>query len=95
VEVDVTSGFTFTLPNELVEEIVDRVLERIADRLPAADDGWLRGAEAIANYIGAPASRVYALHSAGRLPLAKDGSALVARRRDLDDFITNGGARRP
>jgi hypothetical protein len=59
------------------------------------DDGWLRGADSIGRYLGAPRSRVYALASAGRVPVVHDGSALVARRSVLDEWLQNGGAKRP
>ena len=85
------------LPDALIEAVAERVLERLSERqAPQNGDGWLRGAPEIADYIGAPASRVYALHSAARLPcVQKDGSALIARRGDLDAWLQAGGARRP
>ena len=82
------------LPPELVDALAERVLERLAER-PAVEDGWLRGADRIANYIDAPRSRVYALASAGRIPVERDGSSLIARRCDLDRWIRAGGAKRP
>jgi hypothetical protein len=36
--------------------------------------------------------RVYALASAGRIPVHHDGSALIARRSELDDWLRSGGA---
>lgn len=64
---------------------------------PGAPEGarWLRGAEQIASYIGCPRSRVYALASAGRIPVERDGSALVASTTDLDSWLRAGGGRRP
>jgi hypothetical protein len=56
---------------------------------------WLRGADQIAAYIGAPRSRVYALASARRIPLEHDGSALIAHTSVLDDWLRAGGAKRP
>jgi hypothetical protein len=84
---------------ELEDEALDLLAERLAPRLgiaaPAADDGWLRGAEAIAGYIDAPKSRIYALSSAGRLPVERDGSSLIARRSELDRWVRDGGGKRP
>lgn len=91
------SGLSLQVTDELVEQIADRVIARL-DGLDRHDtrDEWLRGAEAIAAHIGGPASRVYALHSAGRIPcVVKDGSALVAKREDLDAWIRAGGGKRP
>jgi predicted RNase H-like HicB family nuclease len=59
-----------------------------------AKDGWLRGADRIAAYIDAPRSRVYALASARRIPVHRDGSALIARRSELDRWLLQGGGLR-
>lgn len=82
--------------DELVEQIARRAAELLAERPeePSAD-GWLRGAERIADYIDAPRSRVYALVSARRIPVHHDGSALIARRSELDQWLLRGGGRRP
>jgi excisionase family DNA binding protein len=85
---------------ELTEQDLDLLAERLAPRLTgsgpsAAADGWLRGADRIATYIDAPRSRVYALTSAGRLPVHRDGSNLIARRSELDDWVRGGGGKRP
>jgi hypothetical protein len=89
------TNLAFELPDELVDAIATRVLERLGSQAPASDDGWLRGAEAIAGYIGAPPSRVYGLTSAKRIPVHHDGPALVAKRSELDAWILAGGGRRP
>lgn len=82
--------------DELVERIAARAAELIreheVDEIP---DGWLRGADKIAEYIDSPRSRVYALVSARRIPVHHDGSALIARRSELDDWLRAGGGRRP
>jgi len=98
------SAILDALLNELIDGD-DRALVRLADKLapllvdrlapPASDDGWLRGADQIASYIGSPRSRVYALASARRIPVQRDGSALVARRSELDSWLRGGGGKRP
>lgn len=67
-----------------------------ADRT-TPDDGWLRGASAIGNYLGAPRSRIYALAACHppRIPVVRDGSAWLARRSELDTWVRNGGGVRP
>ena len=77
--------------------LADRLAPLLAKRLvqSAPEDGWLRGAEQIAGYIGSPRSRVYALASARRIPVQRDGSALVARRSELDSWLRGGGGKRP
>ncbi len=80
------------------EEDLDALAELLKPRLDiyeAYDDGWLRGAEKIADYLDCPESRVYALSSAGRIPVEHDGAGLIARKSDLDSWIRSGGGKRP
>jgi hypothetical protein len=85
-----------TLLDALDDDALDKLAERLAPRLASpATDGWLRGAEKIANYIDAPRSRVYALTSAGRIPVQRDGSSLIARKFELDAWVRDGGGKRP
>ncbi|HVX32559.1 MAG TPA: hypothetical protein VHA80_05400 [Solirubrobacterales bacterium] len=81
---------------EIDEELIERIAERAAELIGkrsgrAAKDGWLRGADRIGAYIDAPRSRVYALASARRIPVHHDGSALIARRSELDRWLLQGG----
>lgn len=90
------SAISFDVADELVERIAHRAAELLAERAEEpAQDGWLRGADRIADYIDAPRSRVYALASARRIPVHRDGSALIARRSELDQWLLRGGGRRP
>lgn len=90
---------TIELAPEQVETIVALASERAVEQLRAStlspSSGWLRGARAIGDYIGAPPSRVYALSSAGRIPVEHDGSALIAQSSRLDDWLRSGGGKRP
>jgi hypothetical protein len=80
---------------ELIELIAERAVELIGERSESEEsDGWLRGADKIAAYIDAPRSRVYALVSARRIPVHHDGSALIARRSELDRWLVQGGGLR-
>ena len=80
------------IDEELIEQIAERAAELIGERTEAkVPDGWLRGADRIAAYIDAPRSRVYALVSARRIPVHHDGSALIARRSELDRWLVQGG----
>ena len=94
------SAILDALVNELIDgddsalaRLADKLAPLLVDRLvaPATGEGWLRGADEIAAYIGSPRSRVYALASARRIPVQRDGSALVARRSELDSWLQNGG----
>lgn len=85
---------------EMGDDLVEQIAARAAELVRQAgssdnDDGWLRGADKIAAYIDSPRSRVYALVSARRIPVHHDGSALIARRSELDDWLRAGGGRRP
>jgi len=64
----------------------------LADRAPSGPEPYLRSAQAAADYLGCPVSRVYALTSQRRLPHEKDGSLLLFRASALDDYVANGGA---
>ena len=92
------SSFAHVLLAELDDQALDELARLLAPRLAALSqqegDGWLRGAGAIAEYIGAPRSRVYALASADRIPIERDGSALVARKSELDRWLRAGGGKR-
>lgn len=81
--------------DELIERIAVRAAELIARQQDEmTGDAWLRGADKIAAYIDAPRSRVYALVSARRIPVHHDGSALIARRSELDAWLQAGGGTR-
>src|SRR5690242_6393249 len=85
----VTASLSLDFPPELVHAIAERVAKILAERDAPTTDGWLRGAEAIGCYIDAPPSRVYALAACrpSRIPVERDGSALIARRSDLDTWV--------
>ena len=86
-----SAAISFAVPPELVETIAERVVEILAaDQPSTAADGWLRGANQIADYVGCPRSRVYALASARRIPIERDGSSLLAKRSTLDGWIRSG-----
>ncbi len=78
--------------DQLVEHIAVRAAEMVLhQQSERRDDSWLRGADKIAAYIDAPRSRIYGLVSARRIPVHHDGSALIARRSELDTWMLNGG----
>jgi hypothetical protein len=83
------------IDEDLIEQIAERAAELIGERSKRrTEDGWLRGADRIGAYIDAPRSRVYALASAHRIPVHRDGSALIARRSELDRWLLQGGGLR-
>ncbi len=90
------SAFAIDLGDEFVEQVARRAADLIAERRTARqEDAWLRGADKIAAYIDCPRSRVYALASAHRIPIHRDGSALIAKRSELDQWMLRSGGLRP
>lgn len=85
-------AFGLAVPDELVEAVARRAAELAADML--APEPWLDVAAA-GEHLACPPSRVYALVSAGRIPVHRDGSRLLFRRAELDRWVEAGGARRP
>lgn len=88
------AALTLGIPDDVMELIAARAAEIVLERRSVDDaDGWLRGAGAIADYLGAPRSRVYALAACRppRIPVERDGSSLLAKRSTLDAWIRDGG----
>jgi len=76
------------LPDELFEALAQRTAEIIEERGSASPDGrWLKGAAAIADYLGWPKKRVYNYVQSGELPIEKNGRCLVAHSGDLDRYL--------
>lgn len=82
----------FETPPELVEAIAERVVELLAPKLDAPDE-WLTAVEA-AEYLRCPPSRIYALSSAKKIPVHRDGSRLLFRRSEVDTWVNAGGGKR-
>lgn len=95
-EGDTVSAIVDALLAELGPEDLQTLAEKLAPYLerPKPDTGWLDVAGA-AEHLQCPKSRLYSLVSARRVPFHKDGSRLLFDRYELDEFIRNGGARRP
>jgi excisionase family DNA binding protein len=92
--VDVTVAVQIELSDEAVEALAVRVAHLLTERQEAQTDGFLDVAGA-ADFLACPASRIYSLVSAKRLPHYKDGSRLLFDRAELRDYVRRGGARRP
>jgi excisionase family DNA binding protein len=88
------SALSLAFPPELVEAIAERAAEMLADRRAPELEAWI-GVEEAAEHLACPKSRVYGLSSAGRIPHRKDGSRLLFRRSELDEWLDRGGAKRP
>jgi excisionase family DNA binding protein len=82
----------FELPDDLINEVAARAAALVRSR--PESEPWIGVADAAA-HLACPASRIYALVSARRIPFRKDGSRLLFRRTELDVWIRDGGAVRP
>jgi hypothetical protein len=77
---------------------LEHEVEDLRHRLDAEPEGWLRGAKAIADYLGYPTpARVWDLSGCTppRIPVEHDGQQLMAKASELDDWVRNGGGRTP
>jgi len=88
------SPLSLAVPPELVDAVAERVADLLADRRVPEPEPWI-GVEQAAEHLACPRSRIYALASAGRIPHRKDGSRLLFQRSELDDWLEQGGAKRP
>ena len=85
---------SISLPGELLEVIAERAAAIVQGRQRLGEEAWL-GVRDAAGHLACPASRIYALVSAGRIPHHRDGSRLLFRRSELDAWVERGGAIRP
>jgi excisionase family DNA binding protein len=96
---DDVSAIVDALLAELDDDALDALAESLAPRLAARlgqvdPVPWLDVAAAAA-YLTCPKSRIYALVSARRIPHHKDGSRVLFRYAELDDWVRRGGGKRP
>jgi excisionase family DNA binding protein len=85
---------SIALPAELVELVAERAAAILRAEATVDVEPWLGVGEAAA-HLACPTSRIYALVSARRIPHHRDGSRLLFRRSELDEWVERGGARRP
>ena len=88
------AGLALAVPPEFVEAVAQRAAELLAERVDQRPAPYLDVAAA-AEYLACPRSRVYSLASAGRIPLRRDGSRLLFRASELDEWLDAGGGCRP
>lgn len=92
------SAIADVLLAELTDEQLDRLAERLGPRLAARTinqpSRWLNVKDASV-HLACTRSRLYALVSAGRIPFHKDGSRLLFRTEELDEWVRAGGGIRP
>jgi excisionase family DNA binding protein len=84
------------LDDEALSTLADRLAPMLAPRISPREQppSWLNVQHA-AEHLACPRSRIYALVSMRRMPHHKDGSRLLFRREELDEWVRAGGAIRP
>ena len=88
------AGIGLSVPDELLDALADRVAARVlaaADRSAPAGSTWLDVTDA-AEYLRCKPKRLYDLCSQRRVPVHREGSRLLFRRDELDEWITSGAA---
>ena len=88
-------ALTLDITEELIERIAERATELVAEQSDIGEDDSFLDVAAAAEFLACPRSRIYALVSARRLPHHHDGSRLLFDRRELRQYVHDGGARRP
>jgi excisionase family DNA binding protein len=92
------SALAAALLEALDDATLDALAERLRPRLQLAitppQTQWLNVTEA-AEHLRCPKSRIYALNSAGRIPVHRDGALLLFDRDELNEWVRAGGATRP
>lgn len=78
-----------------LEVVASRVADMLAEREPDPEP-WIDVKRA-AEHLSCPPGRIYALAGTTppRIPVHRDGSRLLFRRSELDEFVAAGGAKRP
>jgi excisionase family DNA binding protein len=95
------SNLAAALLADLDDDTLDALARRLAPRLASLPDSsgeprseWMDLSEA-AEHLRCPKSRLYSLSSARRIPVHRDGSRLLFDRTELDQWVRDGGAKRP
>lgn len=78
----------------LLEQIAQRVAELVAERqAPDVSSPWLNADEA-ADYLRCSRKRIHDLVSQHRIPAHRDGTRLLFRRDELDEYLLRGAGGR-
>lgn len=93
---DTSANLALAIPVELIELIAQRAAAIVVEQLEldAQAEPWIN-VEGAAEHLACGTSRVYSLVSVRRIPHKRDGSRLLFRRSQLDEWLDEGGAKRP
>ena len=86
-------NLSVAVPPDFVEAVAQRAAELLAAKAETPEP-YLDVVGA-AGFLACPTSRIYALASAGRIPVHRDGSRLLFRPEQLRAWVERGGAKRP
>ena len=84
--------FSFTLDDSALEALARRAADLARQGM---EDQGFTDVPGAADFLACKPDRIYALTSAGRIPVHRDGSRLLFDRRELREYVRNGGAKRP
>lgn len=88
------AGLQLSVPPDVLDALAERAAAIVAEQLAAEAEPWL-DVDGAAAHLACGKSRIYALVSAKRIPVHRDGSRLLFRRTELDAWVRAGGERRP
>jgi excisionase family DNA binding protein len=93
--VNVETSLSIPVDPGFIDALAARVTELLAAREPDPEP-FITARQAAAHLACAP-GRIYALAETtpSRIPVHRDGSRLLFRRSELDEFVAQGGAKRP
>ncbi len=87
-----TPEVTFALPPELLEAIAARAAELVEDQGLERPEPWI-GVDAAAEYLACKRQRIYDLVSQGRIPHRREGTRLLFKRSELDEWLEREAGR--
>jgi hypothetical protein len=92
---EATPSLSIPVAPEFVEQVAQRAVELLAEREVKVEP-WI-GVKLAAEHLDCPVGRIYSLAGTTppRIPCHRDGKRLLFRLSELDDFVVNGGGKRP
>jgi excisionase family DNA binding protein len=90
---DLQATIGIEVPKKLIDAIAERVVSLLSERVESEPERWI-GVDQAAVHLACPKSRIYDLVSARRIPHERDGSRLLFRRADLDEWVSSRGGKR-
>jgi excisionase family DNA binding protein len=86
-------GAVLTFEDRVLDELARRVASLLDHREPSRER--FIGVDDAADLLNCGKARIYSLVGADRMPHHRDGSRLLFRRSELEQWVQDGGATRP